>query len=196
MPSSISVGHHFAADVLHRVHRRRGEIALLEPDLVTQIGRVLVAAAPDALAAADVILGEIDPLVVKRLVEDEKLQLRPEIGGVGDLRSSSDTSIALRAIERGSRLYSFLVIGSRTSQIIDSVVCMHERIDLGGVGNRHQQHVRLVDRLPAADAAAVEAEAMFEAFEGQFADGHRGVLPQPGEIHEAQIDELHFPFFA
>src|SRR2546423_9513770 len=32
-------------------------------------------------------------------------------------------STVLRAIERGSREYSFLVIGSRTSQIIDSVVC-------------------------------------------------------------------------
>src|SRR5216683_3194405 len=29
---------------------------------------------------------------------------------------------ALRAMERGSREYSFLVIGSRTSQMIDSVV--------------------------------------------------------------------------
>jgi hypothetical protein len=79
----------------------------------------------------------------------------------------------LRAIERGSRLYSFLVIGSRTSQIIDSVVCVHERIDLGGVGHGNQEHVGFVDRLPAADAAAVETEAVIEAFEGEFVDRGR-----------------------
>ena len=76
---------HLAADVLHRVHRRRGEVPLLQADLVAEVDRVLVAAAPDALAAADVVLGEVDPLVVEGLVEDEELQLRAEVGRVGDL---------------------------------------------------------------------------------------------------------------
>src|ERR1019366_3197948 len=48
------LGNHFASDVLHRVHRRRGEISFFEANLVTQIAGVLVTAAPDSLAATDV----------------------------------------------------------------------------------------------------------------------------------------------
>jgi hypothetical protein len=46
-------------------------------------------------------------------------------------------------------------------QIIESVGS-GERIDERRLGLRQDEHVALVDRLPAADAGAVEAEAVFE----------------------------------
>ena len=51
---------------------------------------------------------------------------------------------------------------------------------------------RLVDRLPAADAGAVEAEAVFEDVFVELVGRDGEVLPQAGEVHEAQVDGLDF----
>ena len=47
-------------------------------------------------------------------------------------------------------------------QIITSVGSSVNGSTKRRVGLRHDEHVALVDRLPAADAGAVEAEAVFE----------------------------------
>ena len=60
---------------------------------------------------------------------------------------------------------------------------------------RHHEHVALVDGLPAADARAVEAQAVFEHVLRQLADRNGEVLPQAGKVHEPQVDRLDF-FFA
>ncbi len=57
-----------------------------------------------------------------------------------------------------------------------------------------QEHVALVDRLPAADAGAVEAEAFFEDFFFELRYGNREVLPDAREVHEPQIDGLDVAF--
>ena len=57
-----------------------------------------------------------------------------------------------------------------------------------GIGN--QQHVAFVDRRPAADRRAVHAEAFFEGIFGQLVDGIGNVLPQSGQVGEAQIEHL------
>ena len=75
-------------------------------------------------------------------------------------------------------------------QIMQSVGIVGERIDERRVGLRHEEHVALVDRLPAADAGAVEAQAVFEDVFVELVDGDREVLPDAGEIHEPQVDGL------
>ena len=59
---------------------------------------------------------------------------------------------------------------------------------------RHHQHVALVDRLPAADAGAVEAQAVLEDVLVELVDRNGEVLPQPGEVHEPQVDGLDVLF--
>jgi hypothetical protein len=78
-------GHYFAADVLHGVHGRGGEVPFLEAHLVAEVGGIFVATSPDAFAGADVVLGEVDSLVVPGVIEDEELQFGAKIGGIGDL---------------------------------------------------------------------------------------------------------------
>jgi hypothetical protein len=46
------------------------------------------------------------------------------------------------------------------------------------------------DRLPAADARAVEPEALFETVVLQLVDRHGEVLPGADEIHELQVHHL------
>ncbi len=75
-------------------------------------------------------------------------------------------------------------------QIIDRVVIVAERIERGRLRLRHDEHVALVDPLPAADARAVEPQAVLEHVLGQLVDRDREVLPQAGEVHEPQVDRL------
>ena len=79
-------------------------------------------------------------------------------------------------------------------QIIVSVVVLAERIDEGGFGCGQHEHVGFVDRLPAADAGAVEAETVFEDVLVERLGGDGEMLPQAGKIHETQIDGLDFLF--
>ena len=79
-------------------------------------------------------------------------------------------------------------------QIIASVGSVGERIENRRLGLRHHEHVALVDRLPAANAGAVEAQAVFEHVLCQLVDRNREVLPDAGKIHEPQVDRLDVPF--
>ena len=96
-----------------------------------------------------------------------------------------------------ARVAAVVFLGERVLDVADqsvSVVSLEERVDERGLGLRHDEHVGLVDRLPAADAGAVEAEAVLEGrfFEHGGRDGE--MLPQAGEVHEAQVDGLDFLF--
>src|SRR5205823_5644800 len=62
----------------------------------------------------------------------------------------------------------------------------------GGVGLRDHEHVRLVDRLPAANGRAVKAQAVVEDAFSKLVGGNGEVLPETGEVHEAQIDGADF----
>ena len=58
------------------------------------------------------------------------------------------------------------------------------------VGIGDQQHVGFVNRLPAANRAAVKAEAVLEGVFFQFADRVADVLPEAGKIGEAKIENF------
>ena len=65
-----------------------------------------------------------------------------------------------------------------------------ERIDVGGVEVRLQDHVALVDRLPAGDRAAVEHEAVGQHVLVDHARGHGQMLPLALGIGEAEVDPV------
>ncbi len=79
-------------------------------------------------------------------------------------------------------------------QIIDRVGSSANGSSDGRLRLRHHQHVALVDRLPAADAGAVEAQAVLEDVLVQLVDGDGEVLPQAGKVHEPQVDRLDVLF--
>src|SRR5690606_15795891 len=65
-----------------------------------------------------------------------------------------------------------------------------ERIDEGRVGLRQEQHVALVNRLPATNARAVEPEAILEQVLGELGNGDAEMLPYARKIHKAEIRAL------
>ena len=67
---------------------------------------------------------------------------------------------------------------------------LRERVDHRGVGVRDQEHVRLLDLLEPADRRAVEAETVLEDVLGELVRGDREVLHQPGQVAEADVDDV------
>src|SRR6185437_782524 len=168
---------------------------LFEPDLVAKVARIFVSPPPDSLTAADVVFPEVDPLIVKGVIKDKKLKLRPKVRHIGDLGALEERDGLARDRARIPAVFFF---GDRVAHIADDRQrrMRHERIDASGIRHRHQQHVRFIDGLPPANTAAVKPEPMVEAFEGEFRNGTGGMLPEPGKIHESEVDELDRLFLA
>ena len=183
--------HHLVADVHQGIGRRHGEVAFLVAQLVAEVGfalrRVILAAVPLAFFAVDVEVAAVGRLIEADVVEDEELGFGADEAGVGDAG-------ALQVIHRlagdVARIARVVFARDRVLHVADHAERrdLGERIDERGVGLRQEEHVALVDRLPAADAGAVEAEAVFEDFFIELGDGDREVLPDAGEVHEAHVD--------
>jgi hypothetical protein len=62
------------------------------------------------------------------------------------------------------------------------------RIEDRGRGVGHEEHVRVLDRLPAADRRAVEAEALVEGRLVEGSNRQRDVLPGAEQVAELEID--------
>src|ERR1700732_2494474 len=65
-----------------------------------------------------------------------------------------------------------------------------KRIDECRIRIRNQQHVRFVDRGPSANRAGVESESFLEGALLQRAYGVADVLPDSGNVYEAEIENL------
>ena len=70
-----------------------------------------------------------------------------------------------------------------------------EGIHEGGVGIGHEQHVGFMNRLPAANGAAVEAKALLERALFQFADRVADVLPEARKIGKAEVQDFCVVFW-
>ena len=158
-------------------------------------GRVIFAAVPLAFFAIDEEVAAIRRLVEADVVEDEELGFGADEAGVGDARAlevvhrfASDVARVARVVFAGDRILHVADDAERGDR--------GERVDERRIGLRQEEHVALVDRLPAADAGAVEAEALFEDFFVELRNGNREVLPDAGEIHEAHVDGFDIAFAA
>ena len=133
-------------------------------------------------------------LVELHVVEDEELERRAEVGRVRDAGALHVVDGLAGDVPRVARV---VLLGQRVLDVADHRQrdVLAERVDEQRVRLRHEQHVRLVDRLPAADAGAVEADAVLEDASSSSDFGRDGeVLPEAGEVHEPQIDGLDLAF--
>ena len=185
--------HHLVADVHQLVRRRHREIAFLVPQLVAQIRLLVPAPVPLALDAVDVVEALVRFLVEADVVKNEELRLRPQIRRVGNARA---LQIVRRLTGHVPRIARIVFPRDRILDVADDRQRRDrgERIDERRVRLRHDQHVALVDRLPAADARAVEPQPVLEHVLVQLVDRDGQVLPQPREIHEPQVDRLDILF--
>ena len=169
--------HHVVAQVHQLIGGRAGKIALLVTQLGSQIRLLIAAPVPLRLAAVEMEIALVCVLVEAHIVEHEKLRLGADEAGVGD---AGALEIVGRFAGHMAGIAGVVFAADRILHVADHRQRRQhrKRIDHRRRRHRNQQHVALVDRLPAADARSVEAEAILKDILLQFADGNRVVLPR------------------
>src|SRR5690554_7862228 len=94
-----------------------------------------------------------------------------------------------------SNVTRFLLLWGVRERVVDEAVQNQglpgpEDVLDGGRRVRDQDHVRLLDRLEAADGGSVESEAVLEGRLGELGGGDGEVLHLAGQVAEAKVDEL------
>ena len=181
--------HHLAAQVLQRIGGRHREVPFLVTGLVAQVGLLVPAGVPAPLLGVDVVEARVLVLVEADVVEHEELRLRPEEGRVAQARGRQVGHRLARDVARVARI---VLTRDRIADVADEYqrLASHERIDEAGRRIRHDQHVGLVDGLPAANARSIEPQATLEVVDVQRARRNRKVLPDAREVDEPQVDDL------
>jgi hypothetical protein len=182
--------HHLVADVHELVRGGHREVALLVPQLVAQVRPLVAATVPLPLATVDVVEAAVGVLVVPHVVEHEELGLRPHVAGVGNARA---LQVVHGLAGHVPGIAAVVLAGDGVLDVADHHQGGErgEGIDEGRLRLRHHEHVALVDGLPAADARAVEAQAVLEHVFVELADRNREMLPQARKIHEPQVHGFH-----
>ena len=102
---------------------------------------------------------------------------------------------AFSAMPRGSRSYGSRVIGSTIVQMRLSVGSALKGIDPGGRRIRNHEHVAGVDRAPATNTRAIEAEALGENLFVVFSESGREMLPGARQVGELEVHEFYLAIF-
>jgi len=149
---------------------------------------------PDAFLGVDVVVAEVLRLIEADRVEDVELDLRSPERGVGDPGRGEERLGLLRDVARVARVRP---PRERVDDVAYEVQRLdaQDRIDERTVRVRQKEHVALVNVLEAADRRAVEADAVDEEALAELLDRDREVLPRPGQIDEAKVDDLRLGLF-
>ena len=128
-------------------------------------------------------------VVEPHVVEDEELRLGTEVRGVGQSGRHEVVLGLLRDVARITR------VGLERDRVVHEAVDVQrlvgaERVDDGRVRVGHEDHVRLLDLLEAADRRAVEAETLVEGIGAELVQRRREVLHQSWQVTEAEVDDL------
>ena len=122
-------------------------------------------------------------------VEDVELRLgTPERG----VRDPGLLQVELGLLRDVARIAAVHLAGDRVSHEavdVDRRV-LRERIHVRGVRIGHEEHVRLLDLLEAADRGSVEPDPFLEDRLRQLGHRDREVLHQPRQVAEPEIDDL------
>ncbi len=153
---------HLAADVLEGVAWGDGGIALLRVHLVGQIAALLQSAAvPGGFDRIDAVETASLAGAVAHVFEQEELQLRSEVGRVGQARAGQMSQGPLGQ-RPGATPIGLAAAGllNRADQAEGLVA--KKGINPGGGRIGHHRHVRFIDRLPAPDRGAIKGQAASE----------------------------------
>ncbi len=185
---------HRRPDVLQRIHRRHGEVAALDRRPVAHVAALeLLGGRPRGLAREHLAIaaGHVDRPLDR--IEDEELGLGTEVRGVAH---AGRLEVGLGALGERARVALVALAVGRLDDVAGDVErgLVGERIDVGGAGIGHQQHVGRLDALPAGDRRAVERVAGVELVHRELLGRHRNVLLLAAGVREPKVDELDLLF--
>ena len=144
-----------------RIRGGHGEIAFLVAELVAEIGRSRpgpCSRRPRSLPGSSSRNASPDRSGRRRR---RRIRVRGRRGGVGDAGVLHVVDGLAGDVPRIARV---VFLGQRILDVADHRQgrVLAERVEERGVRHGHDEHVGLVDRLPAANAGAVETEAFLE----------------------------------
>jgi hypothetical protein len=144
-----------------------------------RVGRQLDIVDPEAVAGVIVIEADV--------VEDEEFRFRADKDGVAE---AARLDIGLGALGGRTGVAVIKLAGRRLDDVAadDHHRRRAERIDIDRIEIGLEDHVALVDRLPADDRAAVEHQSVVELILAEQGRDHGQVLPLALGIGEPQID--------
>ena len=151
---------HLGPEIGGAVDRRHREISALDRRAMAGIAvGELLGRAVGAFLGLDRVGGALHADAVAHVVEHEELGLGAEERLVGD---AGRGQVLLRLLRHRARVAAIGLAGLRLEAVAeeDDRGLRRERIEHRGFAVRHQQHVALVDRLPAGDRGAVEHDAL------------------------------------
>jgi hypothetical protein len=124
-------------------------------------------------------------------VEDEEFGFRAEVGGIAQ---AGGLQVGFSALGDGARIAVVALAVGRLDHVTlhEESGLFHERVDVGGVGVRDQQHVGGFDTLPAGDRRTVEGVTGFELIDVEMRNRHGNVLFLATGVSETEVDKLDF----
>ncbi len=131
---------------------------------------------------------------VAHVVEDEELRLGTEERGVAD---AGALEMGLGMLGDRARVAAVVLAGQRLQHVADDDQrgLRGEGIERRGGEVGQQQHVGLVDRLPAGDRRAVEHDALGQQILVDGLDRLGEVLPFAPRVGEPEVDVFHLMLF-
>ncbi len=183
---------HGSADVVQAVNRRDREVAALDGRTVAEVTAFeFVASGPGGFFGEDLAVRTRHVDFPLDAVEDEELGFRTEVGGVAN---AAALEVGLGALGDRARVAVVALAVGRLDDVTgqDQGGLVHERVDEGRVGVRHQQHVGGLDALPAGNRRAVECMTFGELVFGEGRDRHADVLLLAAGVGETEVDEADF----
>ena len=183
---------HGGTDVVQAVDRRDREVAALDGRTVAEVAAFeLVAGGPGRFLGEDLAVRARHVDFPLDAVEDEEFGFRTEVGGVAD---AAALEVGLGALGDRARVAVVALAVGRLDDVTgqDQGGLVHERVDVGRVGVRHQQHVGGLDALPTGDRRTVECMPLGELVLGEGRDRHADVLLLAAGVGETEVDEADF----
>ena len=188
-------GHgHRGANVLLRINRRHREVTALDARTMALVAVFIgLAGIPGAFVGVHFVRAAVHAGTDGNVVENEEFVFGAKQRRVGD---SGGLEIRFRALCQGTRVALVALHGHGFDDIAAQVNrrLFVERIDDGGGGVRHQNHVRLIDALPAGDRRTVEHLAVLEKTLVHQARRNGDVVLLANRIGKAEISEFSFFF--
>ena len=186
---------HGTANIVEAVHRWHREVATLDPRPVGQVAPLdMTIGSPGPLLGGDLVHRPFGVGLPVHLIEDEELGLRTKEGGVAH---AGGLQVGLGALGDGARVAVIALHGGR----LDDIAAQHqgrvfgEGVQEGGAILGPQDHVGLIDPLPARHGGAIEHLAVLEELLIDISRRNGDVLLLADGIGEAQVDPLDVMFF-
>ena len=155
---------------------------------------MLATGVPAAFLGVDEVETGVDGAIEADVVEDEKFGFGPEVGRVSQARI---LEVHLGLLGDVAGIAFVFLAGERIEDVAEHHKRrdLRERIEERRRRIRDEQHVAFIDRRPAADGTAVDAEAGFEAAFVQLIDGITDVVGEAGDVGKAEIHLADFVLF-